>query len=431
MKQTSNNGSSKIRLFCILIFFHSIISADTIPDTVEALISQYKDYVHVGVEIISLSDGAVRYAQNEHHLFIPASSTKIVTALAAFHILGPEYRFCTQLLTAGEIKEDTLVGDLYIKGFGDPSLTTQDLVALFALLKARGITAITGSICIDTSTFDTTLLPSGYLLDNIKTVWYSPITAFMLDRKGPEVEIDIVADVRTPLKIMAQYNTEQIDQIMRISGISCQGATQIRAAKGGDMCTLAVHFSEPLHVLISHMMKSSDNIYADCICKCIGAFSYGPPGSWEKGIVSMKKFLETEIGIDPCSLVLTDGSGWSRFNGISAHQLNQLLRWPLKTPYKKQFVESLACCGVDGSLKKRLLEFSGRVKAKTGTLFGISALSGYIMDQKDEPFYVVSILLNGFIEAGLLPEISNPVGMISYKRSFEDAICAALIEKTA
>jgi D-alanyl-D-alanine carboxypeptidase/D-alanyl-D-alanine-endopeptidase (penicillin-binding protein 4) len=122
------------------------------PPSAEAISGRYgfksQDY---GYLLFDPTKGTVLETHLADTPRIPASTTKVVVGLAALHILGPEYRFTTSLFKTGEVQAGTLHGDLYLRGGGDPGLSTDDLQHFVAALKDAGIQRVAGNFFFDES----------------------------------------------------------------------------------------------------------------------------------------------------------------------------------------------------------------------------------------------------------------------------------------
>ena len=119
----------------VLIFLFlcsSLVAKDmtALQSGVEKIIRNKDPDVHIGIEVVSLTTGEKLYQKSPNHLFVPASSQKLVTAAAALHLLGIDFRFETKLYTDGKIGQKTLKGNLYLQGSGDPELAVLDLEEL-------------------------------------------------------------------------------------------------------------------------------------------------------------------------------------------------------------------------------------------------------------------------------------------------------------
>ena len=174
------------------------------------------------------------------------------------------------------------------------------------------------------------------------------------------------------------------------------------AAAAGDRSwiLLAVH-ETPIAAVMSRANKDSMNLYAECLCKRLGAFSTGEAGSWENGPAATMAFLR-KIGVPESQFHLDDGCGLSKQNGVSAHAMVSVLCYDYFGPNSKLFQSTLAIAGVDGTLDDRFrgTDLKGRVVGKSGFVNGVSCLSGFL-HAKDGQAYAFSILMNG------IPDKSN------------------------
>jgi D-alanyl-D-alanine carboxypeptidase/D-alanyl-D-alanine-endopeptidase (penicillin-binding protein 4) len=154
-------------------------------------------------------------------------------------------------------------------------------------------------------------------------------------------------------------------------------------------------FETPIENVISRANKDSINLYAECLCKRIGAAATGESGSTANGTAVMSDFVGNTVGIAGNEFKFDDGCGLSRDNGVSANAICRILEHDYLGPNRDAFVTSLAIGGVDGkTLKKRFNDdLKGRVFAKTGYIRGVSCLSG-LAKSKDDQMFAFSILIN-------------------------------------
>ena len=146
-----------IALWAVVFVFPPGVQAQPAPKALTRLLQQHQlDPQDVGYHLFRLADGQVVDTYDADTPRIPASTTKLITALAALEILGGDYRFQTRLLASGEVHESTLHGDLYLVGGGDPTLSTNDLQGFVDALKAAGITQVSGRFAFDESLLTTT-----------------------------------------------------------------------------------------------------------------------------------------------------------------------------------------------------------------------------------------------------------------------------------
>ncbi len=180
---------------------------------------------------------------------------------------------------------------------------------------------------------------------------------------------------------------------------------------------MAMHRSDPLPILLKHMLKESDNLYANSILKTLGAYYYKRPGTWQTGTQAMMAILTKYNQVDFTSAVLVDGAGLSRLNVITAAQMLQVLTTVHQKPVIfAALMEALPIAGVDGTLKRRLTEaaYRNNVHAKTGTMSEVSTLSGYLQNRSHQTI-AFTILIN---------DINPHPGRY---RKIEDTICKILI----
>lgn len=371
------------------------------------------DDVSLSVEVRSLSDNQVVYAKDSAKRLVPASNTKIVTSLLALEMLGKDHQFVTTLASDAPIADGALQGNLYLKGSGDPSLKSTDIEQLIKTLRQQGVARVEGDFCCDRDEFDHEGFSAGTTIDDLGEEWFNPIGALVVDHKA----LDLHPRNEVAFTDSAKMNGMFCDGVPLLTGllkkydIALKGS--VTFGRCGEGNVLAQHTSEKLPVLLQNMMKESDNLYADCLFKKVGAVRYGVPGTNQKGAALLKEFLATNLGMQPDEMKFVDGSGLSRYNLVSAHQLVEFLVWASRQPYAQEFRESLSIAGIDGTLKERMQAIASWVYAKTGTLGGVLALSGFI-----DNALVFSILCNGFI--------SPSAYTAPCKREIEDAICLLL-----
>jgi len=162
---------------------------------------------------------------------------------------------------------------------------------------------------------------------------------------------------------------------------------------------VAAHQSLPLREVNVNLLKKSDNLTAESFVKMIGHVTTGEPGSWEAGVLAIKAFLFSEVGLDTNQFNYVDGSGVSRYNYCSPSQIVQVLSYGFQDyTINAEYQAALPTGGWDGTLRKRLRSavVNRRIRAKTGTLEGVSCLSGYVYTADDEPL-AFSILINGYV----------------------------------
>lgn len=164
------------------------------------------------------------------------------------------------------------------------------------------------------------------------------------------------------------------------NGILVQGVVR-RGVVPDGVSEIAVHTSLPLSLIVRKMNKRSDNLIAELLLKTLGAEVIGAPGTSQKGLRVINEFL-SETGIAATQSMLADGSGVSRYNLLSAAMLtNLLVRMFQDFSVMPEYVMSLPVAGIDGTLSWRMKDSgaAGVLRAKTGTMRGVTTLAGYAM----------------------------------------------------
>lgn len=335
-----------------------------------------------GVVLDAESDDTV-WDHNGATALMPASNTKLATAVAALTVLGPEHRFETKAVYGD--------GTLTLVGGGDRTLTRADLAAMakdaVAGLKAAGLTSV--KVAVDDSLFpEPTLAPGwndGYYPDSI-----APVRALVVD--GRAVQDTSIDAGKTFAAQLAG------------SGITVDGEVTRRTAAGTDV-PVSQHSSAALSDIVHDMIKVSDNNSAESLLR-MTALGAGKPATFEGGTTVVRDVLSGEYGVSLENFEIYDGSGLSRANRIPARTLAEILDLLTEKRYEpllKSIRDGLPVSGEAGStLGPEWGRFDdadskcavGLVHAKTGTLTGAIALSG-LTQGKDGRWKVFSFVENG------------------------------------
>jgi D-alanyl-D-alanine carboxypeptidase/D-alanyl-D-alanine-endopeptidase (penicillin-binding protein 4) len=203
---------------------------------------------------------------------------------------------------------------------------------------------------------------------------------------------------RIPVEDPTGYAIALLKDLLHKHGMVLQGSFK-RDGKVPEVAQkVANHASAPLIDLIALMLKESDNLYADCFVKHIGGSVVGKAG-WQEGADGVRTLMRKN-NLAACSIVeMYDGSGKSRYNLVSPHQLVELLVWQRYQENFIKFIKALPHAGVDGTLKDRMQKTAAhrRVWAKTGTMKGISGLAGYVVTRDKEPL-AFAIMINNYLQ---------------------------------
>jgi D-alanyl-D-alanine carboxypeptidase/D-alanyl-D-alanine-endopeptidase (penicillin-binding protein 4) len=336
-----------------------------------------------GVTIVDLSDGQVAYRYHAWKQLAPASNEKLITTVAALATLRPGFRYETTLSGSGERRGDTYRGDVFLVGAGDPTLSTGGLDTLAKRLRQSGIRHVAGRILGDETIFDRMRFGPQW-----KASFYgtesSPLSGLSVERN------------LAPNGHMLPYPALSAARLMRKAlihhGISVSGRAATGKVAFGATDLSSVR-SKPLWKILRTMDRLSDNFIAEMVIKAVGALG-GAQGSTAGGLAVAQTVLQDTIGDDAKNLHLVDGSGLSSANRLTASALAELLARTSTDPtLGPPLRQALAVAGVNGTLRDRP-SGSGRVLAKTGTLDGVSSLSGYATTQSGARF-AFAILMNG------------------------------------
>jgi len=327
---------------------------------------------------IELETGAVVFEANVGLALAPASAEKLAVSFAALRLLGPGFRFRTEVVGDGELERRVWRGNLFLVGYGDPTLDSADLDALARDVQSWGIRKVTGRVVGDERHFDDTRTAPGW------KPWF-------LGVESPPVSALSVDDVRVASANGSAAAAARVfrDALIR-RGVEVRGGFGASRAPT-DVLPLAQDLSEPLADIVRGMNRESDNFVSEMLLKELGA-SVARRGSTAAGAQVVHDELAA-AGVPVTGVRIVDGSGLSRLDRLTAQALVAILRIGAADPATRDaFVTSLAVAGVSGTLKRRLDRRStrGRVIAKTGTTSVASALAGFVRRR-----YVFAIVQNG------------------------------------
>jgi serine-type D-Ala-D-Ala carboxypeptidase/endopeptidase (penicillin-binding protein 4) len=316
---------------------------------------------------VDLATGQTLFARNAGLALQPASNEKLAVTYGALVELGPSYRFRTEVVGVGKQVGSVWHGSLVLKGYGDPTLQTDDLQRLAGKLYQRGIRTVTGRVLGDGSWFDDRWTAPGW-----RAGFYpyesAALAALIVNRGWRDRHL-----ARDPRLAAAAL----FDQLLRAQGVQARGAALGRAPASATL--LATVHSKQLAHLLRSMDADSDNFLAEMTLKAIGAEKLGK-GTTAAGAAVVRRDLAV-AGIPLSGVRIVDGSGLSRLDRVTANELSALLLAFWRSPELRDIVQgSLAVAGKSGTLEHRLLgkRTRGIVRGKTGTTDGASALSGYV-----------------------------------------------------
>jgi D-alanyl-D-alanine carboxypeptidase/D-alanyl-D-alanine-endopeptidase (penicillin-binding protein 4) len=327
---------------------------------------------------VDLRTGETVFSSNASRSLLPASAEKLPVAFAALHVLGPRFRFRTEVVGAGARTGDTWSGNLWLVGYGDPTLTRADLERLARRFAATGIRRIAGRVLGDDTHYDARRDARGW----------KPHYLGLESR--PLSALSVAGLPLTGLNGSAIAAARAFANALERRGITITG----RAGTGrapDDALSITFDLSQRLANVLRLVNAESDNFAAEMLLKELGA-TVARRGSTAAGARVVRSAL-AETGIPLAGVRIGDGSGLSRLDRLTVRALAEILRAGASDPrIRDAFVSSLAVAGVSGTLERRLdlRPTRGRVIAKTGTTLRASALAGFVRRR-----YVFAILQNG------------------------------------
>jgi D-alanyl-D-alanine carboxypeptidase/D-alanyl-D-alanine-endopeptidase (penicillin-binding protein 4) len=386
-----------------------------------------------GIDVID-DAGRTIYARNERTLLIPASNRKLFAAATIASCEGLDRRIPTELWLQGE--------DVILRGGGDPSLGGRwafDRDAVFApfvaALKNRGIVSVR-DVVADVSLFDRVTVPGSWKVGNLGSDYATPADALAYNENvvgivadhcaSPVVVTDppfvsaaatvncgngepvVRSDAENAMVIAgmmpahyqalagiadpARYAAQAMRDALLRAGIHVTGAIVVSADPHTWAEKIAVIESPPLWQLLSVVLKPSQNLYAEMLFKSLSAGGEHP-ASYEASRDVERTFLTTEVGIAASEFRFADGSGLSPEDLVTPHAVVSILRWANEPSRQAIWSMMMARPGEEGTLRRRLLPFADRLRGKTGTINGVSALSG-ILTRPDGAHRYFSIIIN-------------------------------------
>ncbi len=456
MKKPLKNALILASLVCFLAFPRfGYTNPSELIDTL-MVESASTDDLEFGFILQDLKSGKVVYSKNAELLLNPASNTKVLTALAALKLLGADYTFKTQLFALPN-SEPSHLHALTLKGYGDPSFNSVQLLAMIHQLKEKGIKKI-DQLFVDGSYFDGETFPGQFDGRQKDAHFNCSVGALSIDHNllevivSPEEKVgkEAIVEINPPLSLLSindkvvtggkkgrvivkNKSDEEGDlgisvlgsispksapqsfklsihqpaklaalrflQALKDEGIQVPDHVDVGPAPFGSLPLIEAN-SPPLLAILQEMNKQSDNFIAEQLTKYLGAKFGGSPGSTSKGTDVILKKLK-EMGVNTQGANLENGSGLSRLNRISPHMLSEVLYKAYKdSKLQENFLSTLSIMGVDGTMRRKFRnsDIAGRFIGKTGTLNGVTSLSGYLYPLRSEdkqPSYIYAYIMNG------------------------------------
>ena len=432
-----------------------------------------------GIAVYDLTDQKQLYAHNEKRLCRPASNMKLLTSATALSVLTPEYSFKTGLLYTGVIDQSgSLTGDLFLVGGFDPELKSADLDTLILLIREAGINSVEGNLYLDATMADSTFWGKAWSWDDdmeafqpylspiplnkgvvkLKVIPASPGRAPIIRTEPESSFIQVVNRATTvwrnadPPRNSLRFSREFVGNYNRIvvsGSISASVSAyetmislknpygyvltlfseklaeqfpngNIHAAGLAQLPANALilgHVAHSMAEVVTQLNKESDNLNAEMLLYAMGYQQDATITSTEKGIAVVQQMIG-QMGLNPKGYSIVDGSGLSNQNYLTPELLVTVLKYMYQSPDFELFRQSLPIAGVDGTLENRMKGSAAyrKVTAKTGSLTGVSTLSGYVKARNGH-LLAFSVMIQNFVER------------TSYvAANYIDKICEALAE---
>lgn len=357
------------------------VLADTVCQRFQAAVAVYDITANMPV-----------YTYNERTRMRPASTEKLVTAIAALDLLGPDYQFGTRVLTTGSIRNGVLNGDLWIVGTMDPLFSVADMRTLCKAIHNAGVQRVEGSVFVDLG-----------LKEDDKYGW-----GWCWDDKNP---------VLTPLMLDGKPNfVSALPAQLKAAGIQLH-RTAVRQGVLPSSAKELTAFQRPLFQVLEPMMKNSDNLYAESVFYQMAPLT-GRRSASHDDVARIVNQVIDRAGASSYHVQVADGSGLSLYNYQTAETFIALLRYIHTKPDAYQMLcQSLPIAAVDGTLKSRMASTAAasNLRAKTGSVTGVSTLTGFTTCRTTGHLLAFAILTNG-------------VRTMSIGRNMQDKICIAISE---
>lgn len=407
---------------------------------------------HVSVYVQAVDSDKPILSHNASKSMNPASVMKLVTTHAGLELLGPTYRWKTEVYRDGAVNNGVLDGNLIIKGYGDPSFKAQEFWRLLMSVQQAGIREIKGDLLIDKSIFAKSVggrdtfddetwraynaMPSAFLVNGRSTSF-----KFATSENGVSVsqefelpEVQIINQMKlaqgacgewrsrfgytvkpAPGSVVVtfsgafspdcgerylelsvlddeQYAFYTFRKLWRELGGKFNGGVKLQETPASATKVLEQQ-SDPLGYVIRDINKWSNNLMARQLLLTIAAERHSTPATEAKGFAAIKTWLFAK-GMAFDELIVENGSGLSRVERISAEHLGQLLVSAFRSPVMPELMASLPILAQDGTIKKRLndSQSNGRAHLKTGSLNGVNAIAGYEIDANNHRHVLVMLV---------------------------------------
>lgn len=479
----------------LLVLASNTWASTNLPPHIESIIKKSnipKESISISVDRVTKQSGSQSFNFHEvihwqeNQSMNPASTMKLLTSLAAMEVLGPQYRWKTDLFTNGKIQNGTLQGDLLIRGSGDPKLIPEEINKMLANLKSSSIKKITGDLILDRSAYDSSVKETSFSDGEPSRAYNVAPDALLFAFNSfsfqffPNIDNQLVVIKQTPrianlkvdnnlslvdapctnwrenisMAIQMQKNATWVASFQGEYPSSCGSATWNVVASDSDQFFLqsliaawedmggtwgkkptiksgqlsdsfrpvVTHFGVPLYESVRDINKLSNNVMARQVLLTIGLEKVQGPSNTTNATKVVKSWLKKHQ-LDMPELVIENGSGLSRIERISSKHLNQVLLLGLNSSASDYFAESLPIAGVDGTMKHRLIDkFRKHIPKKS---------DAQLLEKNTEGFPSAIRKYGAYIKTGSLMDVRSISGYVVSKTGQVYAITSMINHKNS
>jgi D-alanyl-D-alanine carboxypeptidase/D-alanyl-D-alanine-endopeptidase (penicillin-binding protein 4) len=443
----------KCYLIAVALLITSFNTQAELPNAVTAALKHAGiPQQNVAIYVQAVEGKSPLLSLNADKSFNPASVMKLVTTNAALDTLTPNYRWKTEVYQDGKLSNGVLDGNLIIKGYGDPSFKAQDFWRLLMSLQQANIKEIKGDLIVDKSYFAKNVGVRKTFDDETWRAYNAEPSAFLVNGRNTSFKFSAT---NAGVNVSQEFELPELQIVnrMKLSTGACGEwrslfAYTVSQKAGGATVTFSGTYSpdcgerylelsvfdddqyafftfkklwkelggkfsgqfklqdtpisavkvleqvsDPLGYVERDINKWSNNLMARQLLLTMAAEKLGAPATEAKGATVIKEWLASK-SIKADELVIENGSGLSRIERISAAHLGQMLVSAYNSPVMPEFMASLPILAQDGTVKKRLNDSpaANRAHLKTGSLDGVSAIAGYVLDANHHRHVMVMLV---------------------------------------
>lgn len=415
--------------------------SERLDEAIGAIVDDIDDKAQVSVHVRELASDAILFDYFGDVPLNPASNQKLLTASAALDLLGEDYSYRTPVYVRDDV--------LYIEGSGDPSIDRDVLVQIANEITDEVGVAALSRIVVDDHAFSERRFGPGYRAEGVGEAYQAPSGALSLSFNTVQVTVyPIVGSRRAGVAVYPPSDHVVVKNAVRVGGTKSR--VSIRSEQRGDKTVIRligrmakhappiverrriydpalytgsalaailaensgtqplpvvrgrvpvdahpvhVHESPPLIEIVDGGLAWSNNFIAEQLLRTLAWRLTGEPGDWDNGTEVLAGYWNA-LGNDPEALEIVNGSGFSGQGRVTTSALVDLISVAHRVQGDGGLIAALPVAGEEGTMRARLRQSGKRVRAKTGTLRGVSGLSGVITSEDGTGQVAFSILIN-------------------------------------